>query len=93
MRFLPEKAADPDDGCRADARAVTDLAVRKIGGIEQARHVPSFREAPDFRGSTKIEQQPTHFITAAGSKKRVAEAIGQLLEIARWDLDRCCVCS
>src|SRR6185312_15502831 len=83
VRLLTKEAADTNDGCRADAGALVDLAVRHLARIEQPGNVPALGHGPDFRRRTQVDQQPAHFLSALGRQQSVAQVVGQNFDVAR----------
>jgi hypothetical protein len=65
MRLLPQKTADTDDRRRAYPRPVVNLAIWKVGPVEQLRHMPSLRQRPNLGGGAQVKEQAAHFVAVA----------------------------
>src|SRR4030095_7552270 len=82
MRLLPEKSAHPDDGRRADTRAVVNVTVGQLGSIQQERNVPTLGAREQFGRRAEVAQEPPHILPAPRGEERVAKLIGQRVDVA-----------
>src|SRR3954447_11846783 len=56
VRLLAEEPPDPNDGGRAHARCFVNVAIGKVGAIEQPGNVPALSQRSQLGGRAKIAQ-------------------------------------